>query len=104
MISLCDPFLFCKPLICFHYYLTIVINPFTTNVAFSQQKSRVRCLVRRGHTAGQFPAKLFYLVGLVLLLSDLSYFKVLERGQRLLWRLEIEGFCEARWLTTTSGM
>ena len=46
------------------------INPFTTNVAFSQQKSRVRCVVRRFHAAEQFPAKLFYLVRLVLLLSD----------------------------------
>ena len=82
----------------------ININPFTTNVAFSQQKSRVRCVVRRGHAAGQFPAKVFYLVRLVLLLSDLSYFKVLERRQKLLWRLEIEGFCEVRWLTTISGM
>ena len=75
-----------------------------TNVAFSQQKSRVRCVVRRGHAAGQFATKLFYLVGLVLLLSDLSYFKVLERREKLLWRLEIEGFCEVRWLTTISGM
>ena len=81
-----------------------ILNPFTTNVAFSQQKSRVRCVVRRGHTAGQFAAKLLYLVSLVLLLSDLSYFKVLERRQKLLWRLEIEGFCKVRWLTTISGM
>ena len=73
---------------------TQLINPFTTNVAFSQQKSRVRCVVRRGHAARQFPAKLLYLVRLVLLLSDLSYFKVLERRQKLLWRLEIERFCE----------
>ena len=65
-----------------------------TNVAFLQQKSRVRCVVRRGRAAGQFAAKLFYLVRLVLLLSDLSYFKVLERRQKLLWRLEIEGFCK----------
>ena len=75
-----------------------------TNVAFSQQKSRVRCVVRRGHAPGQFPAKLFYLVRLVLLLSDLSCFGVLERRQKLLWRLEIERFCEVRWLTTISGM
>ena len=83
---------------------TYRLNPFTTNVAFSQQKSRVRCVVRRSHTAGQFPAKLFYLVRLVLLPSDLSFFKVLERRQKLLWRLEIEHFCEVRWLTTNSGM
>ena len=85
-------------------FAIVRFNPFTTNVAFSQQKSRVRCVVRRGHAAGQFPGKLFYLVRLVLLLSDLSYCNVLERRQKLLWRLEIEGFCEVRWLTTISGM
>ena len=48
-----------------------MFNPFMTNV-FLQQKSRVRCVVCCGHTAGQFAAKLFHLVRLVLLLSDLT--------------------------------
>ena len=81
-----------------------MFNPFITNVAFSQQKSRVRCIVYRGHTAKQFPVKLFYLVRMVLLLSDSSYFKVLDCTQKLLWKLEIEGFCKVQWLMTISGM
>ena len=75
-----------------------------TNVVFLQQKSRAHCIVRLCHATGQFPAKLFYLVRQVLLLSDSSYFKVLECTQNLLWRSEIERYCEVQWLTTIPGM
>ena len=71
---------------------------------FCDKKGRARCIGRPCHAAGQFPAKLFYLVRLVLLLSHSSYFKVFECTQKLLWRSENERFCEVRLLTTIPGM